>query len=215
MLKRKMTMRTRYQLIAAGILAVILIIHFIWPTFTVDNVALALILGMIFILFGPVLFKSMTLPWNLGAVEFQEDKDLQAEAKTKAKEAIKQIPTLQQSSIGWNKVATLFWLGNDLMWIQDMIYRDAQPERMLQGIKHALDYLEELGFASDSLAIQELSEAKKTLQMLADISPSTQVGIAAKWHYYLGVQKNVETVKWYIHSLASMQQPDFKKLRAL
>jgi hypothetical protein len=41
------------------------------------------------------------------------------------------------SKLHWEKVGTLFWLGNDLMWIQDMMYRMALPNRVLQGVNHA------------------------------------------------------------------------------
>lgn len=136
-------------------------------------------------------------------------------AKAIAAEAVEKANSLPKSTIKWDKVATLFWLGNDLMWIQDMTYRDAPPDRVLQGINHALQYVEDLGFDKHSYPFQELTLAKIIIEQLVGISPSTEEKRSFLQGHYRGVQQYVQSVKWYIQALATNQQPDFKKLRAL
>jgi hypothetical protein len=136
-------------------------------------------------------------------------------ARAIAAEAVEKANSLPKSIVKWDKVATLFWLGNDLMWIQDMIYRDAAPERVLEGISHAIQYVEELGFDKQSHPAQELKVAKTIIEQLVGISPSTEEKRSFLQGHYRGVQQYVQSVKWYIHALATNQQPDFKKLRAL
>jgi hypothetical protein len=210
MTKSQLSRRARYQAGAVGVLVAFLIIHLFWPEITLDTVTLVLLLSILFLVVGPVLFKSMTLPWNLGAVEFQEDKDLETEAKAKVDEEIKQ--TNPQPSVNWGKSATLFWLGNDLMWIEDMTYRYAGPERVLEGVENALRYLTDLGFPSNSFPAQELTNAKIILQSLDGLSRENYRQVLQG--HYQGIRKQVETVKFYIHSLATTQQPGFEKLRA-
>lgn len=136
-------------------------------------------------------------------------------AKAIAAEAVENANSLSKSTIKWDKVATLFWLGNDLMWIQDMTYRDAAPERVLEGINHALQYVEELGFDERSHPFQELTLAKTIIEQLVGISPSSEEKSSFLQGHYRGVQQYVQSVKWYIHALATNQQPSFKKLQAL
>ena len=50
-----------------------------------------------------------------------------------------------EEKITWDKPATLFWLGNDLMWTQDMIYREAPAGKILEGLKNSLAYVRRLG----------------------------------------------------------------------
>src|SRR5687767_13815491 len=127
----------------------VIILRMVWPDNPFDMTALILLGFVAIIWFGPILFKSFTFPGGLGG-EFREDSTLKAEAKAKVKEVIKQTAPEDQASIKWDRVATLFWLGNDLMWIQDMTYRYAWPDRVLEGVENALRYIEDLGFAANS-----------------------------------------------------------------
>ncbi|MFC2054759.1 hypothetical protein ACFLV7_10790 [Chloroflexota bacterium] len=105
------------------------------------------------VVFGPArvtLFK----PEELGAVTDKAKEIVEEEAR-KPREG---------SSPQWQKVATLFWLGNDLMWVSDMIYRGAPPERVLQGVNHAKQYLTELGFAVGSFPLQQLTLTTNILE---------------------------------------------------
>ncbi|SRR5258706_8356141 len=136
-------------------------------------------------------------------------------AQVQATQAAKNSASSRDGKVQWNKVATLFWLGNDLMWIKDMTYRDASPERVLQGVNHALQYVEELGFDKHSLPIEQLTLSKLTLEHLVGIAPSTEEKKSFLQGHYGGVRQHIDQVKWYINALATNQQPDFKKLTAI
>ena len=123
--------------------------------------------------------------------------------------------TLAKSTLDWNKVATLFWLGNDLMWIQDMTYRLAPPERVLQGVNHVIEYIDDLDFLSGASPRGDLMVAKGILEPLVGINPTTDEKKALLETHYRGVRQYVQTVKWYVSRLAEIREPEFKKLRAL
>jgi hypothetical protein len=146
-------------------------------------------------------------------VEFS-DQHSEEQAKAKAKEAVKEISTSQQTAIKWDKVATLFWLGNDLMWIQDQLYRSSSPERISEGIDNTALYMHDLEFAHNSLPIKELDIAKQILRGVIGHLPSDNRPLFLEGHYR-SVEQYVQTVKWYIDALATNQQPDFEKLRVM
>ena len=197
------------KIVVTIFIVLVIIIGLFWPTNPLLNPTNLILFGFLLLVwFGQILFKSITFPGGLG-VEFQEDKDIKAEAKAKAEKIIKQTASAQQPPVMWNKVATLFWLGNDLMWIEDMTYRYARPARVLEGVENALRYIEDLGFAANSFPIQELTLAKITLQSLGDLSRENYKQVLQG--HYLGIRQHVETVKFYIHSLANIQQPGFNK----
>jgi hypothetical protein len=131
-----------------------------------------------------------------------------------AAQALDRIGPSPQNSVKWNKVATLFWLGNDLMWIQDMTYRGAVPHRILQGVVNAEYYVKELGFPPQSLPLEQLALAKKTLATLFEVLPSDPETLPNFQERYREVRQNVETVKSYIDRLAREQEPTFEKKRA-
>jgi len=131
-----------------------------------------------------------------------------------AAEAIERTRRSTQSTIKWNKVATLFWLGNDLMWIQDMTYRDAAPHRILRGVVNAEFYVKELGFSPHSLPLEQLAIAEKILTNFFEASPSDAETLPNFQERYREIRQCVETVKSYIDRLAREQQPNFEKKRA-
>jgi hypothetical protein len=96
------------------------------------------------------------------------------------------------------------------MWIQDMTYRYAGPERVLEGVENALSYMNDLGFADNSFPTQELNTAKIILQSLGGLSRENYKQVLRG--HYRGIRQHVETVKFYIHSLATIQEPSFEKL---
>ena len=115
----------------------------------------------------------------------------------------------------WDKVATLFWLGNDLMWISDMIYRGALPGRVMSGILSARKYLLDLGFIENSFPVQQLDVAKTILLPFIGVtSVSSEIQIMLQSPYNTVVQY-VESIKWYISALAEQQEPGFEKNRPL
>jgi len=111
----------------------------------------------------------------------------------------------------WVKVATLFWLGNDLMWIQDMMYRGALPERVLQGVIAATKYFTDLGFDDTSFPIQQLYLCHSILESHKGESEFSPTLLQQK---YENVNQYVTSVKWYVSGLLEQQQPDFEKFRA-
>jgi len=117
--------------------------------------------------------------------------------------------------VQWHKVATLFWLGNDLMWITDMIYRGAPPARVLQGIDHARQYLIDLGFKEGKFPHQQLDLARTVLGSLDGLDTSNPRNAELLKQHYRTVAKEIQTIKWYISALAEGQEPGFRKLRAL
>jgi hypothetical protein len=137
-------------------------------------------------------------------------------AQQVAVQAAQKVVPSEESPILWKKVATLFWLGNDLMWIQDMTYRGASPKRVLQGVHHCLAYIEDLGFSSDTLPVKQLTKARKHLEPLIDLQISGEENPEFSIEeIYKDVWQYVETTKWYFNELAGRRQPDFRKLRAI
>lgn len=140
------------------------------------------------------------------------------EAKTIVKKAIEeetnQVSQSIQSKVNWNKVGTLFWLGNDLMWIQDMMYRGAMPERVLQGFQIVSSYFDDLGFYQNSFPNRQLAVAQtilESLQGLTELTPEQQILLQ---QHYRTINQYISTLKWYVNALVEQQQPGFKKLRA-
>jgi hypothetical protein len=204
---------TDIQFVVIVFALIFIAIHLIWPSLAIDSTTLYLLLAIFAVLLFPFV-KKMSLP---GGVEIEP---LDLDAQTPVEEEIdvsvpEEIESSEEVSIHWGKVATLFWLGNDLMWIQDMTYRGAAPERVRQGVLHALQYSKELGFEKDSTQVIELFRAKDLLDNLVGINlKSEQARIVLEQHYGT-VRQYVQTTKWIIDGMAKREQPDFVKLRAL
>jgi hypothetical protein len=171
---------------------------------------LILILVLIFkdrvaeIVFGPA---KMTL--------FRPDEQKATEEKA-MEIAEKEAPAASSSSAPhWDKVATLFWLGNDLMWITDMVYRGALPDRVLQGVKKVRQYLLDFGFPDNSFPLQQLAIATDILESLLGIKRNTPSERTLLKQHYTTVAQQIQIIKWYLNALAEQEQPRFEKLRAL
>jgi len=118
--------------------------------------------------------------------------------------------TKVRTGMDWEKVGTLFWLGNDLMWIQDMILRDASPKRLLQGLRHARQYSGDIDFGDKSFPCQELDlliSQVESIEGLRDYSMYRNL--------YDHILSRIEAIKWYFTAKAQEKQPGFEKLRAL
>jgi hypothetical protein len=114
------------------------------------------------------------------------------------------------TGMDWDKVGTLFWLGNDLMWIQDMILRDAPPKRLLQGLRHARQYSRDIDLGEKSFPCQELDlliSQVESIEGLRDYSMYRNL--------YNHILSRIEAIKWYFTAKAQEKQPGFEKLRAL
>jgi hypothetical protein len=116
--------------------------------------------------------------------------------------------------IDWTKTATLFWLGNDLMWIKDQMFRGSSPARVLQGVEHALKYIEALGFDSGSLPQTNLKLAQTILEALPP-SGDLQSQIPIIQQHYRTVAGYIDQTKFYISAKAEGNEPSFVKLRSI
>ena len=162
------------------------------------------------VLKGGINFVNDRLKTNKEADEAQEISE--KEAKTIVST---QTPQSNQISINWNNVGTLFWLGNDLMWIQDMMYRGAMPERVLQGIENVRIYFNELGFDNNSFPLQQLNLAQCLIEPLKGVTNITPDWLSHIQRRYKGIEKYITTLKWYMNAFVEEQQPGFNKLRAI
>jgi len=137
---------------------------------------------------------------------------VEEEAEVKAEKALE-----SETSVGeldWTKTATLFWLGNDLMWIKDQMFRGSSPARVLQGVEHAAKYAESLGFDSGSLPMTNLNMAKTILESLPPSGDvHTQIPIIQQ--HYRTIAGYIDQTKFYISAKAEGNEPGFVKLRAL
>ena len=118
--------------------------------------------------------------------------------------------TKVRTGMDWEKLGTVFWLGNDLMWIQDMILRDASPKRRLQGLRHARQYSGDIDFGEKSFPCQELDlliSQVESIEGLRDYSMYRNL--------YDHILSRIEAIKWYFTAKAQEKQPGFEKLRAL
>lgn len=151
--------------------------------------------------------------------EEEEEQEAEKKAQVVALETIELKATAEpltvKEDVDWDKVGTLFWLGNDLMWIKDMMFRGAHPERVLQGIDHALQYVRDLGFEEDSFPADELTLTRTVIAMYDGIGEiDDQIANNIRMHYR-DASKNIDHVKWYMNSLVEQKQAGFKKLRAI
>ena len=145
----------------------------------------------------------------------REEGEAQVIASQALEGASEQQMESQPSKMQWSKVATLYWLGNDLMWIQDMMYRGAVPTRVLQGVNHAMKYCNDLGFDEKSFPIQQLTICISILESLKGISEFTPELLVLLQQHYGTINQYITTTKWYLNALLEQQQPGFEKLRAL
>jgi len=106
-----------------------------------------------------------------------------------------------------DKPATLFWLANDLMWLQDVLYRDAPSWSVIEGLKNSQKYVKSLGLKG-SLADSELNRLLRETQAIVDSGLSS-------WspEFRLSLVRQIETIKWYLSAHAEDAEPGFKKHR--
>ncbi len=146
--------------------------------------------------------------------ERKEQEDLEKEAQTVALESLELKATAEpitvESEIEWDNVGSLFWLGNDLMWIKDMMFRGAMPERALEGIEKAMKYATQLGFSDKS--IDRLTISKTIIESLVGITEMDEEKFGLLQQHYQTVEQYVESVKWYIDARVKEKQSGFEKL---
>lgn len=107
-----------------------------------------------------------------------------------------------------DKPATLFWLANDLMWLQDMLYRDAPCWSIIKGLENLQKYTTALGF-KDSYADIELS------RLITDTQTTLDSGISS-WspEYKMSLVRRIQSIKWFLaDSIQNEYEKGFKKYR--
>jgi hypothetical protein len=109
----------------------------------------------------------------------------------------------------WDKPATLFWLANDLMWIQDMLFRAAPRDKIITGLKHSRQHASDLGPSASFAAIE--------LTRLIDYFEGGPEGIPMPLilDQVPHLANQIELVKRDIASRVEESQPQFKKLRVV
>jgi len=147
------------------------------------------------------------------AQDQQEVKAKEDAAQSVAQEHPKVVPP-PAPGLRLDKVATLLWLGNDLMWIQDMMYRGALPERVLQGVRHALRHVQDLGFASASAPVQNLTFCTDILESLVGIQGTALKEVALLQQHDASVEHYVTMVKWFLDAVTKANEPGFQKQSA-
>jgi hypothetical protein len=68
----------------------------------------------------------------------------------------KKAKAVQSKIIEWDKPATLFWLANDLMWLQDILLRGGPRDKFIEGLRNTREYAIRLGL-SGTFATEELT----------------------------------------------------------
>ena len=182
-----------------------------------SEVQIALI-ALVFLIVLVIIFRHRVSEVGFGPAKLTLFKPGELQAATdKAKQVVeaeaKKVPASLKPQ--WDKVATLFWLGNDLMWTTDMIYRGALPDRVLLGIEHARQYLLDLGFPEGSFPLQQLGLAATILGAIKGLTGSTPEERQLLKQHYTTVTQQIQSIKWFVSALAEQQQPGFEKLRAL
>jgi hypothetical protein len=155
-------------------------------------------------LIAPVLFKKLQA--------------MSAKIEKNAKEEVNKIPSIERQSaasqIHLEKTASLFWLGNDLMWIIDMMLRGALPDRILDGIRGAIQYANTLGFPEYSPVHKHLTDCHEIISNLLGLTGSNDDEIQRLEQGFIAIYQKVERVKWYVDAIVKVQEPDFKKQRS-
>src|SRR5204863_8259338 len=110
--------------------------------------------------------KSMTRAQILNNVfEFDPNGIDDRERKILSSADAKQIST--PSTVKWQNVADLFWLGNDLEWTVQTVLRGGPRERIFHGLRQCDHHSSELGLA-DSTAGKQVSVLRSQVESLPE-----------------------------------------------
>jgi hypothetical protein len=101
------------------------------------------------------------LRWGQGPADLKSDPI----GVTPAPPATK--PAGAPSSVKWENVGNLFWLGGDLIWTTQAPLRGAPKERILHGLGQAYHHISELGLA-ESAPAKQLSLLKSEIASLPE-----------------------------------------------
>jgi len=118
------------------------------------------------------------------------------------------------NQIDWTKIRTIYWLGNDLMWINDMIYRGASPERVKQGIDHVEYYIQRLGFHEKSFPMTMLSWSRDALSSVLGLPGAGDKETQVIKNAYSLISHYIEQIKFFLDAAMGDVEPDFIKMRS-
>ncbi|MCX6120968.1 MAG: hypothetical protein NTX44_05070 [Ignavibacteriales bacterium] len=105
--------------------------------------------------------------------------NVQFDLSNKSKPANLSIPdsTIPDKPANWQNVANIFWVGHDLMWTIDVIFRNGNKEFIARGLKQSLHHLSCI-FSSDHPTIvkmkQIVSKLNTTLESDFDVNKRMQ-----------------------------------------
>jgi len=118
----------------------------------------------------------------------------------------KKVQAIQSSKVKWNKPASLFWLANNLMWIQDVLLRGGPWDKFIAGLKNVRKYARNLGLAG-TFTEEELT------RMIYFYEPEVGVPAPLILTQVPQLVNQIELVKRDIASRVEQDQPGFKKFR--
>ena len=121
----------------------------------------------------------------------------------------KKVKNVQSAKVKWDKPATLFWLANDLMWIQDILLRGGPRDKFITGLRNAREYAINLGL-SGTFAAEELTRVIEYYEPEQGDPPAP---------FFLDqvpqLVNQIELVKRDVASRIEESQPGFTKFRVL
>lgn len=111
------------------------------------------------------------------------------------------------SRIPVDKLATLFWCANDLMWIQDMLYRDAPGWTIVKSLENLKVYINDLGYQKP-LIDDNINLLIQDVKMV--IEPGSET---LNRSFRLNLVRKIEDAKMFLAERVQESEPSFKKLR--
>jgi hypothetical protein len=130
---------------------------------------------------------------------FNEPRTLEAEIQKPPSGVVKQIDAY--SGTKWEKVASLFWLGNDLEWTRHTAVSGKPKERISLGLIQCNHHLSELGLA-DSVPGKQLSAAKLQL------ASTPEAALSQEWRNDFAARISQATQA--VSDMAKSEQRDFQ-----
>jgi hypothetical protein len=120
--------------------------------------------------------------------------------------------TVTRPLIDWGNVGSLYWLGNDLMWVKDHMYRGFHPKEVLKGIKNAIGYCEQLGLGPKSFPHQKLSYTAALLEKYDTVVEWDEDNFKEVVDRYDEIAGYIDQVKFFMDAKVKAQQVGFQKL---
>jgi len=119
----------------------------------------------------------------------------------------KRVKTVQPQKMQWDKPATLFWLANDLMWLQDILLRGGPRDKFIKGLRNTREYAISLGL-SGTFAAEELTRIIEYFEPENGGLPMPLIlDQVPNW------VNQIELVKRDVASRIEQNQPGFTKFR--